>query len=95
MGEIILLATGGTISMRRSAEAGGNVPALDGRSLLDLAGDFGAGIRVEDWERLPAVTTLNTISGSKVALLMICPARVTSVKPMIAASDVPLITCTM
>ena len=55
MGEVILLATGGTISMRRSAEAGGNVPALDGRGLLDLAGDFGAGLRVEDWERLPAV----------------------------------------
>ncbi|MGH7561173.1 MAG: asparaginase [Gemmatimonadales bacterium] len=52
---ITLLATGGTISMQRSAEAGGNVPALDGRGLLALAGDLGAEVRIEDWERLPAV----------------------------------------
>jgi len=52
---ITLLATGGTISMQRSAEAGGNVPALDGRGLLDLVGDLAAEVRIEDWERLPAV----------------------------------------
>ena len=39
-------------------------------------------------------TAPNTMSGWKVALLMIWPARVTSVKPMMAASEVPLITCT-
>ena len=42
-----------------------------------------------------APTTLKTINGWNVALLMIWPARVISVKPMIAASEVPLITCTM
>jgi L-asparaginase len=52
---IVLLATGGTISMQRSDAAGGNVPALDGRGLLDLVGDLAAEVRIEDWERLPAV----------------------------------------
>jgi len=42
-----------------------------------------------------AATALKTISGWNVALLMIWPARVISVKPMIAASDVPLMICTM
>ena len=42
-----------------------------------------------------AATALKTSSGWKVALLMIWPARVTSVNPMIAASDVPLMICTM
>lgn len=32
---ILLLATGGTISMRRDAEAGGPVPQLTGREILD------------------------------------------------------------
>ncbi len=43
--------------MRRSSAAGGNVPALDAAGLLELAGDPGPGIqvRLEDWERLPAV----------------------------------------
>ena len=43
--------------MQRSAEAGGNLPALDGRGLVALAGDLGANheIRVEDWDRRPAV----------------------------------------
>ena len=52
-----LLAAGGTIAMQRSAEAGGNIPALDGAGLLALAGDLGlaAEIRVEDWDRRPAV----------------------------------------
>ena len=54
---IHLLATGGTIAMQRSAAAGGNLPALDARGLLELAGDpdFMGQIEVEDWERLPAV----------------------------------------
>jgi len=52
-----LLAAGGTIAMQRSAEAGGNLPALDGRGLVALVGDLGADveIRVEDWDRRPAV----------------------------------------
>ena len=43
--------------MQRSAEAGGNLPALDGRGLVALAGDLGTAhaIRVEDWDRRPAV----------------------------------------
>jgi hypothetical protein len=36
-----------------------------------------------------AATTENTMSGWKVALLMIWPARVISAKPMMAASEVP------
>lgn len=54
---IHLLATGGTIAMRQSAEAGGNVPALDAAGLMALIGDLGVGtdVRVEDWERLPGV----------------------------------------
>ncbi|HTL05971.1 MAG TPA: asparaginase [Gemmatimonadales bacterium] len=54
---IHLLATGGTIAMQRSGAAGGNVPALDAAGLLALVGELDAegGIRVEDWERLPAV----------------------------------------
>lgn len=52
-----MLATGGTIAMQQSAEAGGNVPALSGQGLVDLVGGFvsGADLRVEDWERLPGV----------------------------------------
>lgn len=54
---IHLLATGGTIAMQRSAEAGGNVPALDGHGLIGLIGGSvpGVELRVEDWERLPGV----------------------------------------
>jgi L-asparaginase len=53
---IHLLATGGTIAMQRSTVAGGNVPALDARGLLELSGGLGGtAVRVEDWERLPAV----------------------------------------
>lgn len=53
---IHLLATGGTIAMQRSSAAGGNVPALDAAGLLDLVSELDrATIRVEDWERLPAV----------------------------------------
>lgn len=52
-----LLFTGGTISMRHDAAAGGNIPALDGAALLaQVPGlDAGGPLRTEDWERLPAV----------------------------------------
>jgi L-asparaginase len=54
---IHFLATGGTIAMRRSAAAGGNLPALDSAGLLALVGGLGSSVelRVEDWEPLPAV----------------------------------------
>lgn len=52
-----LLFTGGTISMRHDAVAGGNVPSLDAAGLLALVPglDASAAIEIEDWERLPAV----------------------------------------
>lgn len=37
MRRVVILFTGGTISMRTDAAAGGNVPALDGRAILALA----------------------------------------------------------
>ncbi len=56
---IHFLATGGTIAMQRSDSAGGggNVPALDARELLTLAGNPNPGVEVviEDWTPLPAV----------------------------------------
>jgi L-asparaginase len=54
---IHLLATGGTIAMQHSDEAGGNVPALGAAALLELAGDVAGGtpVEVEDWERMPGV----------------------------------------
>lgn len=53
---IHLLFTGGTISMQRSAEAGGAVPALDGAALVRLAPGLAAvgPLTVEDWGRYPA-----------------------------------------
>ena len=53
---IHLLFTGGTISMRQSAEAGGAVPALDGAALVGLAPGLAAvgPLTVEDWGRFPA-----------------------------------------
>lgn len=53
---IHLLFTGGTISMRRDAAAGGNVPAHGGEQLVALApGLRDAGpFRIEDWARVPA-----------------------------------------
>jgi L-asparaginase len=52
-----LLFTGGTISMRHDAGAGGNVPALDAAALLAMVPglDTTGALEVEDWERLPAV----------------------------------------
>ena len=53
---IHILFTGGTISMQRDAEAGGNVPAHGGEALVALAPGLEriAPIHVEDWARLPA-----------------------------------------
>ncbi|MEO8031811.1 MAG: asparaginase [Gemmatimonadota bacterium] len=53
---IQIIFTGGTISMRRDASAGGNVPALDGKALVDMAPGLGqlGPIRIDDWGRLPA-----------------------------------------
>ncbi len=53
---IHLLFTGGTISMRQSAEAGGAVPALDGAALVGLAPGLASlgPMTVEDWGRFPA-----------------------------------------
>lgn len=51
------LFTGGTISMRHDAAAGGNIPSLDGAALLAAVPGLASpgSFRAEDWERLPAV----------------------------------------
>jgi L-asparaginase len=53
---IHVLFTGGTISMRRDAAAGGNIPAYGGDALLALAPgiDRVAPLTAEDWARRPA-----------------------------------------
>lgn len=53
---IHLLFTGGTISMQRDAEAGGNVPTHGGEALVDLAPGLArvAPYRIENWAKLPA-----------------------------------------
>ncbi|HEX5386117.1 MAG TPA: asparaginase [Gemmatimonadales bacterium] len=53
---IHLLFTGGTISMRRDAVAGGNMPAHGGAALVAFAPGLEriAPFRVEDWARVPA-----------------------------------------
>lgn len=53
---IHLLFTGGTISMQRDPEAGGNVPAHGGEALVGLAPDLRrlGPFRIEDWSRIPA-----------------------------------------
>lgn len=52
---IAMVFTGGTISMRVDAVAGGAVPALEGRDILDSARGIHdvAQLRVEDWGRFP------------------------------------------
>jgi len=52
-----ILFTGGTISMRHDAAAGGNLPALDGDALLMAVPGLHEfqPLQTEDWERLPAV----------------------------------------
>ncbi|HXE57300.1 MAG TPA: asparaginase [Gemmatimonadales bacterium] len=53
---IHLLFTGGTISMRRDARAGGNVPAHGGAALVGFAPELErvAPFRIEDWGKYPA-----------------------------------------
>jgi L-asparaginase len=52
---IVLLFTGGTISMRHDAVAGGAVPTLRGRDILELVPSIGefAEIEVDDWAAHP------------------------------------------
>src|SRR5204862_2898946 len=52
---IVLLFTGGTISMRHDASAGGAVPSLTGRDILALAPgiDRLAELDVDDWGAFP------------------------------------------
>jgi L-asparaginase len=53
---IHILFTGGTISMQRDTEAGGNVPAHGGEALVALAPGIEriAPLHIEDWARVPA-----------------------------------------
>lgn len=54
---MVVLTTGGTIAMRYDAAAGGNLPALHGRELLESVGPLPVTVplRLEEWERVPAV----------------------------------------
>lgn len=56
MSRVAIVFTGGTISMRPDAAAGGNVPVLDGAAILDLAPEVAEIADVEplDWGRVPA-----------------------------------------
>jgi L-asparaginase len=53
---VVIVFTGGTISMRPDADAGGNVPVLDGAGILALAPAVAqiADVDVIDWGRIPA-----------------------------------------
>jgi L-asparaginase len=53
---IHFLFTGGTISMQRDSEAGGNVPAHGGEALVSLVPGLDAigPYRIENWAKLPA-----------------------------------------
>jgi L-asparaginase len=52
---IVIVFTGGTISMRHDATAGGAIPSLRGRDILDLAPgiDRIADLEVDDWGAFP------------------------------------------
>lgn len=52
---IVLVFTGGTISMRHDATAGGAIPSLRGREILDLAPgiDRIADLEIDDWGSYP------------------------------------------
>jgi L-asparaginase len=56
MSKVAVIFTGGTISMRPDAQAGGNVPTLDGAGILALAPAVAAIAQVEpiDWGLVPA-----------------------------------------
>ena len=53
---IQIVFTGGTISMRRDAAAGGNIPALGGEALVAMAPELATlgPVRIDDWGRYPA-----------------------------------------
>jgi L-asparaginase len=53
---VSIIFTGGTIATRPSAEAGGNIPVLDGGAILALAPEVAevAEIEVIDWGMVPA-----------------------------------------
>src|SRR4030095_5992862 len=53
---IHLIFTGGTISMQRDAAAGGKVPSLDGRALVNMAPELPGlePLKIDDWVRYPA-----------------------------------------
>jgi len=53
---IHILFTGGTISMQRDADAGGNMPVHSGEALMRLVPGVEriAPLRIEDWARMPA-----------------------------------------
>lgn len=52
---IVIVFTGGTISMRHDATAGGAIPSLRGRDILDLAPgiDRIADLEIDDWGAFP------------------------------------------
>jgi L-asparaginase len=54
--KVAIIFTGGTIATRPSAEAGGNIPVLDGGAILALAPEVAevAEIEVIDWGMVPA-----------------------------------------
>ena len=56
MARVVVVFTGGTISMRPDAAAGGNVPTLDGAAILALAPQVAAiaDVEVIDWGMVPA-----------------------------------------
>ncbi|HEY7025802.1 MAG TPA: asparaginase [Candidatus Limnocylindrales bacterium] len=56
MTNVSIIFTGGTIATRPSAEAGGNIPVLDGGAILALAPEVAevAEIEVIDWGMVPA-----------------------------------------
>ena len=56
MARVAIVFTGGTIATRPSAEAGGNVPLLDGAAILALAPNVAriADIEAVDWGMVPA-----------------------------------------
>jgi len=56
MARAAIVFTGGTISTRPDAQAGGNVPVLDGAAILALASDVAAiaDVEVVDWGLVPA-----------------------------------------
>ena len=56
MAKVAIIFTGGTIATRPSAEAGGNVPVLDGAAILARAPEVAsfADVEVLDWGMVPA-----------------------------------------